>query len=62
MWDIFYNNEQECLIGSERVNCFIIIIYQAMCNSTNCITSEVFPQKEMLSLKRPETVREVFIW
>lgn len=27
-----------------------------MCNSTNCITSEVFPKKEMLSLKRPETV------
>lgn len=33
---------------------------EAMCNSTNCITSEVFPKKEMLSLKRPETAGTQF--
>ena len=29
-----------------------------MCHSTNSITSEVFPEKEIKSLKRPETVRK----
>ncbi|KAJ7387260.1 Unconventional myosin-Ih [Desmophyllum pertusum] len=33
---------------------------EAMCNSTNCITSEVFPRKEMLSLKRPDTAGTQF--
>ena len=42
------------------LNC-CVFHYQAMCNSTNSITSDVFPQKEMLSLKRPETVRGVVL-
>ncbi|PFX32989.1 Unconventional myosin-Ic [Stylophora pistillata] len=33
---------------------------EAMCSSTNCITSEVFPKKEMESLKRPETAGTQF--
>lgn len=33
---------------------------EAMCSSTNCITSEMFPQKEMESLKRPETAGTQF--
>ncbi|XP_078362990.1 unconventional myosin-Ic-like [Oculina patagonica] len=33
---------------------------EAMCNSTNCITSEVFPKKEMQSLKRPDTAGTQF--
>lgn len=33
---------------------------EAMCSSTNCITSKVFPKKEMESLKRPETAGTQF--
>ncbi|KAK3736337.1 hypothetical protein QZH41_020810 [Actinostola sp. cb2023] len=33
---------------------------EAMCQSTNLITSEMFPKEEMLSLKRPETAGSQF--
>lgn len=33
---------------------------EAMCHSTNSITSEVFPEKEIKSLKRPETAGTQF--
>lgn len=33
---------------------------EAMCNSTNCIMLEVFPKKEMQSLKRPDTAGTQF--